>query len=91
MKKIINTLLSIMIMVVIGNAQNAVIETNLQEMMDQSNEEMISVNIILKSQVKTAEIRSWAERTDDREMRQDIIIEGLKKHSAIEQADVIMY
>lgn len=89
MKKLINTLMFVILLGFFGNAQNAVIEDNLQEVMNQSNEEMISVNIILKSQVKTAEIRSWAERTNDKEMRQDIIIEGLKKHSAIEQADVL--
>lgn len=89
MRKHISTLLLILTFGLTSFAQNAVIEQSLQDIMSQRNEEMIDINIILKSQVKTAEIRSWAERASDKETRQDIIIEGLKSHNAKEQADVL--
>lgn len=88
MKKYINTLLFVLLLGLFGNAQN-VIEASLQEMMDQRNDELIDINIILKSQIGSAELRDMASRANDKETKKEVIIKGLKEYSQKEQYEVL--
>lgn len=88
MKKIVNTLLFVVLLGLFGNAQN-VIETNLQEIMNQRSEEMIDINIILKSQIETDELKDIATRHGDRDVKREVVIETLKQHNAKKQSEVL--
>lgn len=88
MKKYICTLLFVLLLGFFGNAQS-VIEANLQEVMKQRGNEMISINIILKSQMEAAELRDMATRAVDVAGKKELIIKELKEYSNKEQAEIL--
>ena len=88
MKKHICTLLFVLLLGFFGNAQS-VIEANLQDIIDYRSDDMISINIILKSQIQPEVLRDMASRTNDNDVKKEIIIDKLKEHSSKEQAEVL--
>ena len=88
MRKYINTLLFVLLFSLFSNAQN-VIEANLQEIIEQRSDEMIDINIIMKSQMDAVELRDMAARANDNETRKNLIVRSLKEYSEKEQAEVL--
>ena len=75
-----------------GFSQNLnVIEKELQEVLNQKNDELVSVSIVLKSQVNSAKLRSEAENKSDKSTRREFVIDELKEFSLKTQADVLSY
>ena len=73
----------------IGLAQVNVIETELQEVMNQRSDEMIDVTIIFKSQMDAAKLQTKAERGGDKALKREIVISELKDFSLRQQSDVM--
>ena len=72
------------------NAQNVnTIEPKLQEVLNQKSDEMISVNIILKSQIEEQRLRDLASKTDDRKSKREIVVDELKRFSKDTQNDIM--
>ena len=72
------------------NAQNVnTIEPKLQEVLSQKSDEMISVNIILKSQIEEQRLRDLASKTDDRKSKREIVVDELKRFSKDTQNDIM--
>ena len=73
-----------------GFAQNHnVIEPELQEVLNQKGNEMISVNIILKSEINTNNLRSNAKNIDDAKAYRQAIVSELKSFSEESQKDIL--
>ena len=87
MKKFLFLLVSC-ILCNIGFAQVNVIETELQEVMDQKGDEMIDVTIIFKSQMDAAKLQAKAERSD-KSLQREIVVSELKDFSLRQQSDVM--
>ena len=87
MKKFLFLMISC-ILCSIGLAQVNVIETELQEVMNQRSDEMIDVTISFKSQADAAQLRAKAER-GDKSLQREIVVSELKDFASIHQADVM--
>ena len=87
MKKFLFLLVSC-ILCSIGFAQVNVIETELQEVMDQKGDEMIDVTIIFKSQMDAAKLQAKAKR-GDKSLQREIVVSELKDFSLRQQSDVM--
>ncbi len=87
MKKFLFLLVSC-ILCSIGLAQVNVIETELQEVMNQRSDEMIDVTIIFKSQMDAAKLQAKAER-GDKSLQREIVVSELKDFSLRQQSDVM--
>ena len=85
MRKFTLTLLIILSFCGLGFAQKT-IEPELHNAMNQKGDEMISVNIILKSQIDINMLRSRAEQIADKELRRDILVDEMKLFAEKEQA-----
>ena len=73
-----------------GFAQNHnVIEPELQEVLNQKGNEMISVNIILKSEINTNNLRSNAKNIEDVKAHRQAIVSELKSFSEESQKDIL--
>ena len=73
-----------------GFAQNHnVIEPELQEVLNQKGNEMISVNIILKSEININNLRSNAKNIDDAKAYRQAIVSELKSFSEESQKDIL--
>ena len=88
MKKFLFLMISC-ILCSIGLAQVNVIETELQEVMNQRSDEMIDVTIILKSQIDQAKLKAKAEKSRNKSNQRDIIVSELKNFSKKTQSDII--
>ena len=88
MKKFLFLMISC-ILCSIGLAQVNVIETELQEVMNQRSDEMIDVAIIFKSQMDAAKLQAKAERSGDKALKREIVISELKDFSLRQQSDVM--
>ena len=88
MKKFLFLMISC-ILCSIGLAQVNVIETELQEVMNQRSDEMIDVTIIFKSQMDAAKLQTKAERGGDKALKREIVISELKDFSLRQQSDVM--
>ena len=71
-----------------GFAQN-VIEPELQDVLNQKGDEMISVNIILKSQMDSEKLTACAAKATDKQVRRSIMIDELKLFSEKEQQEIL--
>ena len=71
-----------------GFAQN-VIEPELQDVLNQKGDEMISVNIILKSQMDSEKLTACAAKATDKQVRRSIMIDELKLFSEKEQKEIL--
>ena len=87
MKKFLFLMISC-ILCSIGLAQVNVIETELQEVMNQRSDEMIDVTIIFKSQMDAAKLQTKAER-GDKSLQREIVVSELKDFSLRQQSDVM--
>lgn len=72
----------------LGLAQKT-IEPELQDVMNQKSDEMINVNIILKSQIDINKLRNRAEQITDKKVRRDILVDEMKLFSEKEQAEIM--
>ena len=88
MRKFTLTLLIILSFCGLGFAQKT-IEPELHNVMNQKGDEMISVNIILKSQIDINMLRSRAEQIADKELRRDILVDEMKLFAEKEQAEIL--
>ena len=88
MRKLIFTLLVILSFCNLGMAQNT-IEPRLQEVLNQKGDEMISVNIILKSQMNFNNLKNRASDVIDKEVRRNILVNELKTFAEKEQQEVL--
>ncbi|MBR4157036.1 MAG: S8 family peptidase [Bacteroidales bacterium] len=87
MKKLLFTLLVILSFSGLSFAQ--VIDNELQNVINQKTNEMISVNIILKSQLNLKSLSDRAEGITDKRVRRDMLIDELKTFAEKEQAEII--
>ena len=74
-----------------GNAmgQTDVIDDRLQEMLNQNEGEKISVNIILKSQISSDDLKAQTRSAADKESHRTIAVNELKKYSEKAQQNVL--
>ena len=89
MKKLIYSLI---IALFIGNycsAQNNVIEQELQEFIRETNDEMLSVNIIFKAQIDRNELNAKASHFKNKQARREFVINELKLFSEKSQHEVL--
>ena len=87
MRKLIFTL-TLILLCNIGFSQN-VIDSKLQEVLNQRGDEMIDINIIFKSQMDLARLRTRANTTLDKKVRRAILVDELKLFSEKEQQEVL--
>ena len=88
MRKLIFTLLVILSFCNLGLAQN-IIEPRLHEILNQKGDEMISINIILKSQMNFKNLRNRADNAIDKEVRRNIMVDELKTFAEKEQQEIL--
>ena len=84
MRKLVFTLLVILSFCNSVLAQST-IEPRLQEVLSQKGDEMISVNIILKSQMNFNNLRSRSEGIIDKDARRNALVDELKNFTEKEQ------
>ena len=90
MKKVIIFLLLIFCLVDYNNAQGLCeIDPDLQQLMDQKNDDLISVNIIFKSQIDVKKLNSRERSFSDRGAKKEAVLKEFKKFSETSQSDVL--
>ena len=70
-------------------AQNNIIEADLQEIMNAKSDEMISINIVFKSQMDTEKLRERVADIDNKTARREATIKELKMFSEKSQQEVL--
>ena len=88
MRKLVFTLLVILSFCNSVLAQST-IEPRLQEVLSQKGDEMISVNIILKSQMNFNNLRSRSEGIIDKDARRNALVDELKNFTEKEQKEIL--
>lgn len=89
MKRYILVLLSLLI-TQLGLAQVFnVIEPELQELLDRKDDDMVSVNIILKSEININNLRSNVENISDIKLQRQAVVSELKAFARQSQQDVM--
>lgn len=88
MRKLVLTLTTILFLCINGFAQNT-IDPVLQEVMNQKDSELISVNIIFKAQINPETLQGKVARVTDKKTRRDILVDEFKLFSEKEQNDVM--
>ena len=91
MKKIFVLVAGLFLCTLFANAQNNVIDNELRTILNQKNDDYIDINIILKSQMSTAELSSLYCKSDSKEMRRELMVNELKKYSQRTQSDVLSF
>ena len=89
MKKIVLTFLITLILCCLSNAQNNVIDQELQNILNQKNDELIDINILLKQQMSAEHLTHLNAKSDSKEVRREIVINELKKFSEQQQESVM--
>lgn len=89
MKKLIYSLIIVMLSCNISFAQSDVIETELQEIIEKKQDEKISVNIIFKKQINTKELESKNDNILDKKERRKAVVKELKEFSRKNQENVM--
>lgn len=82
----------IIITLFLGNvcfSQNNVIEDELKEIINKTDNEKIYVNIIFKNQLDRKELNAKTENISDKQLKREIVVEELKRFSKESQADVL--
>ena len=69
--------------------QGGVIDRTLQAAIENGTNEMVSINIVLKSQAEPARIKALAARSRDNRAARGLMVSGLKEHSKKNQAAVL--
>ena len=88
MRKLVFTLSIIISLCSIGIAQNT-IEPRLHEVLNQKGDEMISVNVILKSQMDFNNLRTRANNIIDKDVRRNVLVDELKNFTEKEQQEIL--
>ena len=88
MKKLVLSLLIIISFCSLAYAQKT-IEPELQNVMNKKNDDMISVNIILKSNIDMNRLRSRAEQITDKKVKRDFLVDEMKLFAEKEQAEIL--
>ena len=89
MKKNILLLLLTLFSLNLIYAQTSTIEPELQEVLNQKSDEMISINIILKSQADVQELQQSAAKANDRKSKREVVVNELKSFSKATQSDIM--
>ena len=89
MKKSILLLLLTLFSLNLIYAQTNTIEPELQEAINQKGDEMISVNIILKSQADVHKLQQIAAKANDRKSKREVVVNELKSFSKSTQSDLM--
>ena len=71
------------------NAQNNVIDKELQKILNQRSDDYIDINIMLKSQMPTDNLSFFYCKSDSKEVRREIIVNELKKFAEQSQKEVM--
>ena len=80
MKKPIVLLLLLFCINIFNYAQNlCYIDPELQQLINQKSDDLISVNIILKSQIDVNKLSSRTQRFSDRDAKNDAVLKEFKK------------
>ena len=88
MKKLFFTLLIILSLCNSGFAQSA-IDPRLQEILSLRNDEMIPINIILKSQIDITKLKTRTNVTLDKNVRRNILVDEFKIFAEEQQQEVL--
>ena len=88
MKKTLLLTLTLILLCNIGFAQNA-IDSRLQDVLNKKSDEMIPINIIFKSQIDIAKLRTRTDVTLDKKVRRNVLVDELKLFSEEKQQDVM--
>ena len=91
MKKIFVLVAGLFFCTLLANAQNNVIDSELQSILNQKNDDYIDVNIILKSQMSKEDFQALNCKSDSKEVRRELMINELKKHSQKTQENVLSF
>ena len=90
MKKVFFTLFFTLFLCVFSNAQNIeVIETELQNVLNQKSNDLIDVNIYFKSQINAKQLSQKTKRVADKSIKREIVVSELKDLSEEIQSDVL--
>ena len=89
MKKNILLLLLTLFSLNLIYAQTSTIEPELQEVLNQKSDEMISINIILKSQADVQKLQQTAAKANDRKSKREVVVNELKSFSKATQVDIM--
>ena len=89
MKRFVFTLIIALFLCNNGFAQTNVIEAELQEVLNEKGNEMISVNIVLKAQIETEQLNLIASKHSDKKSLRESVINELKTYSAKKQQDIM--
>ena len=89
MKKNIFIFLICLIFCNLAQAQNSVIDFELQKILNQKSDDYVDVNIMFKQQMSSEELQALNCKSDSKEIRREIAINALKKHSEQTQKDVM--
>ncbi len=89
MKKIILSLLLCLFMSLCFAQNDNVLTEELQEILNQKNNELIDINILLKSQMPTEHLTHLNVKSDSKEVRRETVINELKKFSQQQQESVM--
>ena len=89
MKKAFVLVACLLLSVFFVNAQNNVIDAELQKILNQRNDDYIDVNIMFKSQMQTDNLSSFYCKSDSKEVRREIVVNELKKFAEQSQKDVL--
>lgn len=73
----------------VAYAQTNVIDKDLQEALNRGGDEMISVNIIMKSQFEPSSLRGSIDMVSDKSLKRDIVVSELKTFAEKSQEDVL--
>ena len=87
MRKLLLTL-TLILLCNIGFSQNA-IDSRLQEVLNQKGDEMIPINIVFKSQIDLAKLRTRAAATLDKNVKRNMLVDELKLFSEERQQEVL--
>ena len=88
MRKLVFCFILMLATSIISFAQN-VIDPELQSVINQKNNEKISINIIFKSQLDRADLRERSNQFIDRETKRQAVIKELKNFSSESQQEVL--
>ena len=89
MKKIFVLVANLFFCIFLLNAQNNVIDNELQKILNQKNDDYVSINISLKTQMSSEDLASSYCKSDSKEVRREIVINELKKFAEQSQKDVM--
>ena len=90
MKRYFLLLIISMFVCLSANAQNYnVIEPELQAVLEEKGDEMISVNIILKSEINISNLRNNVKNISDVKAHRQSVVSEFKRFSELSQKDVM--